>query len=163
MITEKLRVQKKLKQLLQEFHVGGGGGWFCKLWERSHSPEYPGKCVSECFHELFIYGEWIQAAITCKWQGSKSEGYLFVLMKQEGSLLTTHKQKEILLRDRYVSIKNFSPSQPDIYHLLEPAFKFIFILCLLICIYFPFLSVTLWIIDASEKLLANWKAISSCL
>lgn len=163
MITEKLRGQKKLKQLLQEFDMGGGGDGSVNSGSALTPPNYPGKCVSECFHELFIYGEWMQAAITCKWQGSKSEGYLFVLMKQEGSLLTTHKQKEILLRDRYVSIKNFSPSQPDVYHLLEPAFKFIFILCLLICIYFPFLSVTLWIIDASEKLLANWKAISSCL
>lgn len=69
----------------------------------------------------------MQAAVPCKRQGSQSEGYLFVLRKQGGSLLTSHKQEEILLRDMFLWRKNFPPArQRDIYHLFEPAFKTIF-------------------------------------
>lgn len=66
-VVGKLRVQKKSKP---NCWLELGEGDISKQRELSASTQHPSKCVSECFHELFIYGEWMQAAVPCKRQGS---------------------------------------------------------------------------------------------
>lgn len=68
MVTDQPSIQKKSKRELPNLESGEGS--ICKCRERSASAEHPGKCVSECLHELFMYGEWMQAAVTWKQQGS---------------------------------------------------------------------------------------------